>query len=232
MKIKKNVSLYLMFGGLFLSFFFDRRVMELFSNKYPNADETNILFKYYDPEVLNFIFKKITKLPEGSGLIILVVSLIGLGYYFKDKKYYLLLKNIFNSYIVSGIISWLLKVSFMRERPFVSWNPKSFHSIFDFINGTIGTIPYKNKYLSFPSGHTTSAFAVFTLLMFSTRNRVLKIIFLAMALLIAFSRIYLSKHYLSDIMFGIIIGYNTSKYFATKEVKEKRRQEIGYLKVS
>lgn len=58
--------------------------------------------------------------------------------------------------------------------------------------------------LSFPSGHTTSSFACCTVMMFF--NPMLGIIGFIYAILTAFSRLYLFVHYLSDVIFGMILG--------------------------
>jgi undecaprenyl-diphosphatase len=60
------------------------------------------------------------------------------------------------------------------------------------------------KTSSFPSGHTTSAFAVFGV--FWGIDSGLIYIFLGIAILIAFSRLYLYLHYPSDVFVGIILG--------------------------
>ena len=57
---------------------------------------------------------------------------------------------------------------------------------------------------SFPSGHTTAAFAATSALYFSRRR--LWIPALALAVLIAFSRLYLYVHYPTDILAGIVVG--------------------------
>ena len=57
---------------------------------------------------------------------------------------------------------------------------------------------------SFPSGHTTSSFAcATTVCFFFPKTGTVLILF---ALLMAFSRLYLFVHYLSDVNFGIILG--------------------------
>ena len=60
------------------------------------------------------------------------------------------------------------------------------------------------KTTSFPSGHTTSAFAVFAV--FWGLSSTLAYLFLVIALLIAFSRLYLYLHYPSDIFVGMLLG--------------------------
>ena len=59
---------------------------------------------------------------------------------------------------------------------------------------------------SFPSGHSTQVFAIFMCLVFYTKNNLLKFLFFTIALLTAFSRTYLSQHWLVDITAGSIIG--------------------------
>ena len=66
-----------------------------------------------------------------------------------------------------------------------------------------------SKY-SFPSGHSTSAFAVFFCLLFMTKNHFLKLFYFCMACIAAFSRTYLSQHWLVDIYVGSIIGVSFS----------------------
>jgi undecaprenyl-diphosphatase len=57
---------------------------------------------------------------------------------------------------------------------------------------------------SFPSGHTTSSFAAFGVYLFSKAKY--RYWILVLAVLMAFSRMYLHVHYPSDILGGIILG--------------------------
>jgi len=90
---------------------------------------------------------------------------------------------------VSGEV--ILKNIFCRLRPLM---------IFDFLD----TIIQAPMSYSFPSGHTTSSFAAAASIALLGK----KPAFCAFALasLIAFSRIYLSVHYLTDILGGIALG--------------------------
>lgn len=90
----------------------------------------------------------------------------------------------------------ILKHLFQRERPYVD---------FPWVHLLVG----KSTSFSFPSGHTTSSFAVAYVL-----SRVLKkhsYIFWAFAILIAFSRLYLFMHYPTDVIAGIIVGLACGK---------------------
>ena len=59
---------------------------------------------------------------------------------------------------------------------------------------------------SFPSGHTITAFAIFMVLVLITKKNYLKFIFVMIAILAGYSRVYLSQHFLGDIFSGAIIG--------------------------
>ncbi len=63
------------------------------------------------------------------------------------------------------------------------------------------------NYHSFPSGHTTFAFAIFTCFAFIYHKPLHQLFFLFCALLVAFSRIYLLQHFLRDTIVGSMIGF-------------------------
>ena len=59
---------------------------------------------------------------------------------------------------------------------------------------------------SFPSGHTTSVFALFTLFSLFLKKRRYAVVLFISCLLISFSRIYLSQHFLEDVLAGSLVG--------------------------
>ncbi len=59
---------------------------------------------------------------------------------------------------------------------------------------------------SFPSGHTATAFSIFLTLALITKNHVLKLFCFVIAVLVAYSRVYLSQHFFVDIAAGTVIG--------------------------
>jgi membrane-associated phospholipid phosphatase len=59
---------------------------------------------------------------------------------------------------------------------------------------------------SFPSGHAASAFALYFSLALFTSNKLLKALLFILAFLVAFSRVYLSQHFLNDIFAGSLFG--------------------------
>ena len=70
---------------------------------------------------------------------------------------------------------------------------------------------------SFPSGHATGAFAVATIL--AHRYEGHKILFYIVASSIAISRVYLGRHFPSDVVVGAFLGYMGSK--GTLRVQKK-----------
>ena len=58
---------------------------------------------------------------------------------------------------------------------------------------------------SFPSGHTAAAFTAVAALWFAGQKR-FSLIVLILAVLIAFSRLYLYVHYPTDVLGGVVIG--------------------------
>lgn len=66
-------------------------------------------------------------------------------------------------------------------------------------------IPKPTSY-SFPSGHAISAFATTWVIVKMINQQIHKILLILFAILIAFSRVYLMVHYLSDVVVGIALG--------------------------
>ncbi|WMJ75460.1 phosphatase PAP2 family protein [Cytophagaceae bacterium ABcell3] len=78
---------------------------------------------------------------------------------------------------------------------------------------------------SFPSGHTTAAFTLFTLLALLAKQKKWQFALFFTALMVGFSRIYLIQHFFIDIYAGSMLGislaivsfYVFNKYFPAKE---------------
>jgi membrane-associated phospholipid phosphatase len=66
---------------------------------------------------------------------------------------------------------------------------------------------------SFPSGHSTTAFAIFAMLSFFSSKYMVKVLLFVLAVLVAFTRIYLLQHFLVDTLAGAFIGTTISYVF-------------------
>lgn len=102
--------------------------------------------------------------------------------------------------LLTLIISGVLKEIYKDEpRPI-----KYFELIDEDLRQIPGVKPH--YYRSFPSGHTTAAFAAWGLLALSSSKWFFKIACLLVALGVAYSRMYLSLHFLRDVMAGALLG--------------------------
>lgn len=72
---------------------------------------------------------------------------------------------------------------------------------------------------SFPSGHTTASFAAVGISM--SKLKKYRFYILTVAILIAFSRLYLMVHYPTDVLFGIILGLLSSKIVLESKLEKK-----------
>ncbi len=85
---------------------------------------------------------------------------------------------------------------------------------------------YKNKYHSFPSGHTGAAFAFFGVLLFADRRHGWWALLPAAA--IGWSRIYLNVHHFSDVTVGALFGLVTA-FLVWKRFGPRVDRFLGYF---
>lgn len=80
---------------------------------------------------------------------------------------------------------------------------------------------------SFPSGHTAASFATVAALFFAGEQKIWKCT-LVLAVLIAFSRLYLYMHYPTDILGGIIVGI-VAGYAAKRIINMYETHKRNYI---
>lgn len=144
--------------------------------------------------VFDIYFKYLTYL--GDGVVAVVLSIILLLF---NRKWGL---GILVSYALSGGIAQLIK--HLNEnvlRPAAALGAENVHQIEGVELSTL---------YSFPSGHTTTAFALFMGLAIILKNKKLGLICLLFAILSGYSRIYLSQHFPIDVLVGSVIGVVSS----------------------
>lgn len=95
--------------------------------------------------------------------------------------------------ILTAITVQFVKRRVKRQRPFQL--SKELKSI------KIGVDMY-----SFPSGHTSNAFAIFISLFLISGNFFLSVLFLILPTLVGISRVYLAVHFPTDVVVGAMIG--------------------------
>jgi membrane-associated phospholipid phosphatase len=67
-----------------------------------------------------------------------------------------------------------------------------------------------NKRHSFPSGHTSTAFTLALLLVYTMRRSIWAFVLPLIAVVVGYSRVYLAQHFLTDVLAGIGIGIVTA----------------------
>ena len=135
----------------------------------------------------------------GDGAVYVIVCLILLLY---NRRVGLLA---FASFALSSLTSLFLKQVVFSDSP----RPLKFfeHSTYQY-HIIEGLDIY--SYNSFPSGHTISAFALFSLLAFLDDRKGRGWFFGSLAMLTGYSRIYLFQHFVEDVYVGSLIGVGAS----------------------
>lgn len=176
--------LFIVTGTVF-SVLFDKASLHLKINQFHNS--------FWDAA-----FPYITHAGDGLTAICCVLLIVFLAK--KQFRYqYLLLGGL--TLLLSGLAAQLLK-----------------HLVYPEVQRPIKFIGQEYLYLipdvnvhahnSFPSGHATTTFALLCFLLFVSRWRhwSVQILFACAAIFISFSRIYLSQHFLEDVVAGAVIG--------------------------
>jgi membrane-associated phospholipid phosphatase len=116
------------------------------------------------------------------------------------------------SYLISGLIVRVPKLFAGRVRPDAWWGP------------TPGEWRGPGKGKSFPSGHTTSAFAVASVIAFRySGHKWVPVTAYTLAALTGVSRMYDNRHWLSDVFAGAVIGTVTGRFIC----RQKRNNQLS-----
>ncbi|MBI4652688.1 phosphatase PAP2 family protein [Candidatus Kuenenbacteria bacterium] len=142
--------------------------------------------------------KKYNSIPPKKDWTKVSSFLMGFSPLEKRKKIQLIILA-FSSTVLAWLLNHLISLMYFRPRPFVSHN-----NIFLLIQ--------HNQDKSFPSDHTTIAFALgLSIYLF---NKKLGILALICAFFIAFARIFSGLHYPLDILGGIIVAFLIIRTYA------------------
>lgn len=129
----------------------------------------------------------------GDGFFVIALGLI---LFILRKKFLSLM--VFSSYAISGIIAQVLKYFISEARPALYLKNANYPYFIDDVT--------LHNFHSFPSGHAASAFALAAVLSFSVKNKNYSILFLMIAALVGYSRIYLGQHFIDDLLAGSVVG--------------------------
>lgn len=144
---------------------------------------------------LDYIFLSVA---FASNAIIIFFFLTTLFLWKEHKRRWIL--PLWMASFFSVAISFIIKISVKRPRPFQDGTISALKILFNFMKDNFNTWNF-----SFPSFQAMLAFSALPLLNKEFRN--FKYIWLIFAILVAFSRVYFGVHYLSDVLAGALIGY-------------------------
>ncbi|MEY2552021.1 MAG: hypothetical protein QOG12_2165 [Verrucomicrobiota bacterium] len=128
--------------------------------------------------------------------VLLGLMLAGIAYWRGRKRWLRIFAAMLLACALAGVAARVVKISTGRSRPHVQteagWNGPRLSP----------------RYNAFPSGHTAASTAFFAALAFASWR--IGAPFLMVPLLIAFSRMYVAAHYLSDVVAAAMIGAMTA----------------------
>ena len=155
----------------------------------------------------DMLFPYITELGSTSAAVLISLLLLMIG-----KRMGAVMAT---AYIFTATISFTLKalVGFPRPHRYFS---ERLHDIY-FVPGVV----VLDNFRSFPSGHSVCAFTAATVLSYYAKNKYWSFLYLTLAMLVAYSRMYMSQHFLEDVTAGSLLGVFFSmvwlSFFGRKE---------------
>jgi len=134
---------------------------------------------------------------------LIIFSAFGLhGWAYGDNLSKRITIEIFQTTLYSEALTEVLKGAVGRARPYTGRGP------FTFRPGSF----FKSSYNSFPSGHSTAAFAVSSVISKNVSSDYLKALVYVPAVCTMVSRSYQDKHWASDNFVGAAIGYSVGTW--------------------
>ena len=134
------------------------------------------------------------------------------GKIMREQRQVELVDKIFRAMLVNSLITSSIKLLVGRQRPYTGAGPDDFELLDFYFNADAW---------SFPSGHTSSAFTLATVLAYSAENHLLKATGFFLAGSVGFQRILERKHWASDVLSGALLGYLCGRWIARPESSEK-----------
>jgi len=165
------------------------------------------------------------------------------GFVFKNEKIKTTTFLATQAYLTATVIFEATKFLTGRQRPYYydpvsQTNSPTWHGPFyQFKKDANGNKPNSNTYTSFPSGHTSLAFAAATVYAMEYSNRpIIPILAYSAASLIGLSRISENKHWASDVFIGGILGHligrqvvnNYHRYAKLKSEQAKKKNVLSF----
>lgn len=187
----------------------------LFGNDYETQEE--VLFdRKYKHVGLSNVMAKVGDLYDRPGPMYATAGMFGLMYgfgkVFNNDKMVETTRLMGHSLIITGIYTTALKVLIGRARPYMKSGPHAYRP-FNF--------KFDAHYMSMPSGHTSSAFALVTVLAKQYNSWYVKVPAYTFASCVAMQRMNADKHWVSDLIIGGTLGYLIGSAVVARHNKKK-----------
>lgn len=141
---------------------------------------------------LKVFMRNVSRIGDWPAHVALGLIGLGIAWRYQSKKWMRILLAMLLACALAGLAARAIKIATGRARPSVkselAWSGPRFSS----------------KYNAFPSGHTAASTAFFVTLLFACWR--IGLATLAIPALIAFSRMYVAAHYLSDVICAALLG--------------------------
>lgn len=156
--------------------------------------ELHILCNRLHHPIADFFFLHATNLGDGIWIAVLFIILLFVRYRYAFA-------------FLSGSLAGALVVNLFKKVILQDmYRPSKYFELFEtyplrFVEGV-----KLHALQTFPSGHTATAFALFLTLAIITKRNFFKLAMFLAAFLVAYSRVYLSQHFVEDITAGSVAG--------------------------
>jgi membrane-associated phospholipid phosphatase len=172
----------------YLSLLITALVLKLIYSK----EELFLIVNLNHNTIADQFFKLMTHVGDGFMFVAIVLILLIVEY----RKSILALFI----YLISSQVAQFLKRVIFEDVP----RPKKYFEGLQELHFVDGV--QVHNMMSFPSGHTTSAFALAAFLTITSKNKNLGFLYLILAVIIGYSRMYLAQHFYEDVIMGSVIG--------------------------
>jgi membrane-associated phospholipid phosphatase len=135
--------------------------------------------------------------------VIIGGSIYSYGLFFKNESVRTTGRMIIETVAYAGVITTILKSLFGRSRPYTE-DGSHFFRLFQI----------DDNHLSLPSGHSTVAFSVSTVLANRIHNVYASIGLYTLAAITSVSRVYHDEHWASDVFLGSAIGFFVGNFIS------------------
>jgi undecaprenyl-diphosphatase len=183
--------------------FFFAAALALLASFYCDASAQGWIAEHQNDALRNFM-RGVSRFGDWPEHVMLGLTLLVLGYWRRNKKWMRIFAAMILACALAGAATRVIKISTGRARPSVQteaeWNGPRLSP----------------RYNAFPSGHTAASTAFFATLAIASWR--IGAPFLVIPLLIAFSRMYVAAHYLSDVvcaaLIGIVVAYLVARWIS------------------